>query len=116
MEERKEARLQRGARKEEKALSAVKEVKDDIKRDKREARRLSKALAATGDAKDAKSVYKSVNEQGSLKAKLAKAHVLALRLYTCTPVSFALNGPLRTFKLNQDSSQPLKPVRCNNKM
>lgn len=33
-------------------------------------------------------------------AHLAPEHVLALRLYTCTPVSYAINTPLRTFKLN----------------
>ena len=43
-------------------------------------------------------------------AKLSVEHVLALRLYTCTPVSFVLNNPLRAFK-RDTSGNVLKPVQ-----
>ena len=47
------------------------------------------------------------------KAKLRLEHVLALRLYTATPVSFALNGPLRNFK--RDGATVMKPIRMGGK-
>ena len=42
-------------------------------------------------------------------AMLRLEHVLALRLYTATPVSFALNNPLRNFK--RDGAMVMKPIR-----
>jgi hypothetical protein len=52
--------------------------------------------------------YLSTKE--ATKAQLSLEHVLALRLYTCTPVSFELNAPLRTFKLDDKTGNVLKPV------
>ena len=46
------------------------------------------------------------------KAKLRLEHVLALRLYTCTPVSFALNGPLRAFK-RDESGELVRPIEMS---
>jgi len=43
------------------------------------------------------------------KARLKEEHVMALRLYTCTPVSFALNAPLRNFK-RDEHNKVLRPV------
>jgi hypothetical protein len=42
-------------------------------------------------------------------AHLASEHVLALRLYTCTPVSFAINTPLRTFKMEPSDGEGKTP-------
>ena len=42
-------------------------------------------------------------------AHLTIEHVLALRLYTCTPVSFALNAPLRAFARDADG-QLVRPI------
>jgi hypothetical protein len=52
--------------------------------------------------------YLSTKE--ATKVQLSLEHVLALRLYTCTPVSFELNAPLRTFKLDDKTGNVLKPV------
>ena len=43
------------------------------------------------------------------KVRLKEEHVMALRLYTCTPVSFALNAPLRNFKRDEHNTV-LRPV------
>ena len=40
--------------------------------------------------------------EGKKKAELKRHQTFALRLYTCTPVSFALNAPLRTYKTDDD--------------
>jgi hypothetical protein len=44
------------------------------------------------------------------KARLKIEHVLALRLYTVTPVSFELNGPLRRFKVDEETGEVIKPI------
>ena len=72
VEARRQERLAGYVRKEEKAQRKVAAAKDELKRDRVDARRMAKGLAATGTAKDAKSVYKSVNDQSSLKAALVK--------------------------------------------
>ena len=44
------------------------------------------------------------------KAKLRLEHVLALRLHTATPVSFALNNPLRNFQRDGETGADLEGV------
>ena len=43
------------------------------------------------------------------RGKLRREHVLALRLYTCTPISFELNAPLRTF-MRDENGKVRKPM------
>ena len=45
------------------------------------------------------------------KAHLKIEHILVLRLYTATPVSFELNTPLRRFKVDEATGLVLKPIR-----
>jgi predicted secreted protein len=45
------------------------------------------------------------------KAKLGLEHILVLRFYTATPVSFALNAPLRNFKRDEATGLVVKPIR-----
>ena len=47
------------------------------------------------------------------KAKLGLEHILVLRLYTATPVSFALNAPLRNFKRDEATGLVVKPIRMD---
>jgi hypothetical protein len=45
------------------------------------------------------------------KAKLSLEHLLVLRLYSATPVSFELNAPLRNFKRDEATGLVVKPIR-----
>jgi len=46
--------------------------------------------------------------EGKKKAELKRHQTFALRLYTCTPVSFALNAPLRNYKTDDDGKVTIK--------
>ena len=46
--------------------------------------------------------------EGKKKAELKPHQTFALRLYTCTPVSFALNAPLRNYKTDDDGKVTIK--------
>ncbi len=43
-------------------------------------------------------------------ARLELEHVLALRLYTCTPVALVLNAPLRAFARHAETGALLRPI------